>query len=124
MAFTPADLHRLTHYAHVLATVLPCTSIDVQSPDHPWVDVYGADGDQILQVGENLADAVTALDLADAVVASMDALPRLLAEVQRLQALLRRGLTLSQKAMEDGTGHALVSSLAWQKEAMAALLPR
>ncbi len=124
MPFTTADLHRLTHHAHLLAKVLPCTLTDSQSPDHPWVDVWGPDGDQILQVGGNLAYEVYASDLAQAVVASMDALPRLLAEVQRLQALLRRGLTLSQKAMEDGTGHALVSSLAWQKEAMAALLPR
>ena len=124
MPFTTEDLTRLTHQAHLLATLLPCTLVDSQSPDHPWVDVYGADGDQILQVGDHLAYDVTVPDLAEAVVASMDALPRLLAEVQRLQALLRRGLTLSQNAMENGTGHTLVSSLAWQKEAMAALLPR
>ena len=66
---TDDQLTALQRHIALIDETLPWTpTTDREGPDHPWVDVWGGDGDLLLEVGENLAYGVMGPDLADALV--------------------------------------------------------
>lgn len=83
---TAQELRRLGHALELIGRTLPWTATtDRISPDHPWVDVWGGDGDLLLEVGDNLAYEVYGPDLAAALIRVVSAVPMLLSEVEQLR---------------------------------------
>jgi hypothetical protein len=82
----PEDWTRWVAAANLLTRIGPWTATsDALSPDHPWTDVWGGDGDCVALIGDAWAgDVVPSPVVADALLTVLEALPRLLAMVRSL----------------------------------------
>ncbi len=80
------ELRRVGKALELIGRTLPWTPTgDRESAEHPWIDIWGGDGDLLLEVGDNLAYDVYGPDLAKALITVVNAAPLLLDEVERLR---------------------------------------
>lgn len=80
------ELRRVAKALELIGRTLPWSATgDSESPEHPWIDIWGGDGDLLLEVGDNMAYDVYGPDLAKALITVVTAAPVLLAEVERLR---------------------------------------
>ncbi len=85
---TDDQLTMLQEHVDLITRTLPWTpTTDRESPEHPWVDVWGGDGDLLLEVGDNLAYDVYGPDLAAALVALASHASAALTELRRVRRM-------------------------------------
>lgn len=85
---TDDQLTVLQEQVALITRTLPWTPTnDRESPEHPWVDVWGGDGDLLLEVGDNLAYDVYGPDLAAALVALASQASAALTELRRVRRM-------------------------------------
>lgn len=77
------ELRRVEKALELINRTLPW--FDGESPEHPWIDIWGGDGDLLLEVGDNLAYDVYGADLAKALITVVTAASLLVDEVTQIR---------------------------------------